>query len=406
MVALMAWRNVWRRPIRSALSVGSMAFVAALLVFMLSFQLGVYDSMESNALRLLDGFAQIQPPGYAADPDLAKTIDKPQALASAAQALPGITAAAPHSMSYVILSNGDLSFGAALRGVDPVLEPRVSTLAATIKSGRYLRAGDSDAIVMGDVLARDFGAAIGDRVTLLGSAPDGSLAVDSLLLVGLFHTGIREIDRQVAEMPLDRFQATFSLGDAANAIVLVGRRLQDVEAAEPALRTLAGAHGLSLLDWGTLDPSLKQAITLDFSTAMFWYASLVVVVVFITLNTLLMSALERTREFGTLLAIGMRAPSIGLMLWLELIALTVLGCGLGIAIGGGGALWFELHGLVFGGLEGLLSQWGLPGRLYPSLSPTSALAGPVLLVVSVAIAGVVPYRRILRLEPVSAMRSA
>lgn len=403
MLLAMAWRNLWRQPMRTGLSLLSMAFAATLLVFMLSFQLGVYDTMKANALRIFDGFAQIQPPGYADDPDIRKVIDAPEAIARAAMGIAGITAAAPRAGAYVILANGELSYGAAIEGVDPAAERRVSNLPSTVREGRYLDTDDTDAIVLGDALARNLKLELGDRVTLLGSAMDRTVAADSLRLVGIFHTGISGLDRQLAEMPLARFQQTFAMGDTANLIALLGPSLAAVDDALPEVRKRAGAAGLTVSDWGVLEPALKQAITLDFSSAMLWYVSLVVVVVFINLNTLLMSVLERTREFGMLLAVGMQSRLVGRMLWLELIFLSVIGNAAGILIGGAAALWFQSHGIVFSGVEGLFAQWGLSGRLYPSLSLTSALAGPLVIVLSVVIAGLVPYRRIRRLEPVAAM---
>jgi putative ABC transport system permease protein len=397
-----AWRNLWRQPTRTGLSLTTMALAAALLVFMLSFQLGVYATMKANALRIFDGFAQIQPPGYADDPDIRKVIDAPDKVAEEATSIRGIAAAAPRATSYVILANGELSYGAAVEGVDPAREQQVSTLADTVHEGRYLAAGDTDAIVLGDALARNLKLNLGDRVTLLGSAMDGTVAADSLKLVGIFHTGMSDIDRQIAEMPLARFQDTFAMGDAANVIALAGASLSAVNAALPALATAVASDDLVVEGWGALEP----ALTLDFSTSMLWYVSLVVVVVFIILNTLLMSVLERTREFGMLLAIGMRAGLIGRMLWIELVLLAVVGNALGIVLGGGVALWFAHQGIAFGAIEGLMAQWGLPGRLYPTLSLTSAFAGPAVIVASVALAGLVPFRRIRRLEPVAAMGAA
>ncbi|WP_164871709.1 ABC transporter permease [Solirhodobacter olei] len=402
----MAWRNLWRQPMRTALSLLTMALAAALLVFMLSFQLGVYDTMKSNALRIFDGFARLQPPGYADDPDIRRTITDPEALAAKAEQMKGVTAAAPRATSYVILSNGERSYGAAIVGVSPARERQVSTLASTVHEGRYLKPGDTDVVVLGDALARNLKLKLGDKVTLLGSALDGTIAVDSLRLVGLFHTGIGDLDRQVAEMPLRRFQQGFAMGNTANTIALVGPSLGAVNDALPRLDRLAKANKLTIEDWGGLQPGLKQAITLDFSTSMLWYVSLVVVVVFIILNTLLMSVLERTREFGMLMAIGMRASLVGRMLWLELILLALIGTVAGVVLGGGLALWYGHAGIAVGAFEGLMAQWGLPGRLYPSLSATSALVGPAVIVVSVAVAGLIPMRRIRRLDPVKAMRAA
>lgn len=406
MIFALAWRNLWRQPVRTALSVFSIAFASALLVFALSFQLGVYDTMKANALRLFDGFAQIQPQGYSDDPDIRKTLADPQALAEAAVTVPGVTAAAPRAMSFVILANGERSFGAAIVGVDPARETGVSTLATTVHEGRYLAPVDSDGIVLGDALARNLELAPGDRVTLLGSALDGSIAADVLTVTGLFHTGISELDRQISQMPLSRFQETFLMGEAANVVTLSGQRLADVDAALPALAARVATDGVVVRDWGELQPALEQAITLDFTTALLWYASMVVVVVFIILNTLLMSVFERTREFGMLLAVGMRSDMIGRMLWLELILFALIGNAIGILIGGAAALWFQVHGITFSGMEGIFAQFGLPNQLFPALSFTSALAGPAVIVVAIAVMGYYPYRRARALQPVAAMAAA
>jgi len=139
---------------------------------------------------------------------------------------------------------------------------------------------------------------------------------------------------------------------------------------------------------------------------MLWYVSLVVVVVVLLLNTLLMSVLERTREFGVLLALGMRDGAIGRMVWLELLLLLGIGLGAGMALGGGLAAWYGVHGLALPGAEGVFAQWGLPSRMTPQLSAFSLLTGPAAIALSTAVAGVFPYLRIRRLRPVSAMRAA
>ncbi|MBU6472201.1 MAG: ABC transporter permease, partial [Alphaproteobacteria bacterium] len=130
-----------------------------------------------------------------------------------------------------------------------------------------------------------------------------------------------------------------------------------------------------------------------------------VIVVFIILNTLLMSVLERTREFGMLMAIGMRPSQIGRMVWIELVFLAGIGAVLGIALGAGFTLWLSRHGILFSGADALFKQWHMPSTLYPQLGWVSALAGPLAISLCIAVAGLVPYARVRRLEPVSAMRA-
>lgn len=405
MLAALAWRNLWRRPQRTILSLVSIAIVTALLVFMLSFQIGVYATMKETTLRIFDGYAQLQPHGYADDPSLDRTIEHPERLVQAAETVGGITTAAARVNSFAILANGQRSYGAAVVGVDPASEAKISSIASTIQSGRYLRASDTDSAILGDILARNLGLAVGGKVTVLGSARDGSVAADVLRVAGIYHSGIPELDRSILEMPLARAQETFGMTDAANTIALGGPSLGAVNRALPSLEALGRERGVAVRDWAAMEPAMRDAIDLKYATSLLFYLTLVTVVAFIILNTLLMSVLERTREFGMLLALGMRSSQIGAMVWIELIGLALFGCAIGLAIGGGLTLWLEHVGVVIPGLTKLLAQFGLPGRLYPTLTPFSAMIGPGVLLAAIAVGGVVPYLRVTRLTPALAMRA-
>jgi ABC-type antimicrobial peptide transport system permease subunit len=140
-------------------------------------------------------------------------------------------------------------------------------------------------------------------------------------------------------------------------------------------------------------------------TALMMYLTLVVVVVFIILNTLYMSVLERTHEFGILLAIGMKPAQIGKMVWAEMIFLSLVGNGIGILLGILVTLYFQKYGISFKGMDAIYAQWGLPSRFYPMLSTFSTFIGPSAIVISIAVLGIIPYRRVLGLEPVEAMAS-
>ena len=402
----LAWRNIWRQPHRTILSLSSITLASAITIFLLALQQGGYGTMKESVLRLVDGFAQIQPQGYAGDPDLRKAIVKPDALTAELDALPSVTASAPRAMTYVILSNGPRSYGAAVFGIDPARETGISSLGSAVNAGRYLKPGDEDGVIVGAGLARNLKLAVGGKLTMLGGARDGSIAADVLTVVGIFSTGAPELDRQVVEMSLARFQSDFSMEDRANIVAVSGHRLADIQASLPALGQVAQKNGLVVRDWTELEPALHDVILLDASFSLLLYGSLIVIVVFIILNTLLMSVLERTREFGMLMAIGMRPTQIGRMVWLELLFLAGTGAALGIALGVAITAWVAMVGIPFAGAEALFSQWHMPSTLYPQLDFTSALAGPLAIALSIAIAGCVPYLRVRRLQPVAAMRAA
>jgi ABC-type lipoprotein release transport system permease subunit len=404
-LAALAWRNLWRRPTRTLLSLLAISLVCALLVFMRSLQDGVYGQMKETTLRIFDGYAQLQPPGYAEEPSLDLVIHDSAGLASQVRALPGI-AAAPRINGFGILANGGRSYAASVVGVDPVAETRISTLSGRIAAGRYLAATDSDAAVLGDVLARNLGVKLADRITVLGAGKDGSVAADVLTVVGLYHSGIAELDRSILEMPLARAQETFDMQGQATTIALGGSSLAAVDRALPRLAVLAHAYGVTVRDWQAMEPAMRDTIDFKYTLSLLIYATLVLVVAFIILNALLMSVLERTREMGTLLALGMRQGQIGATVWIELALLAVGGALLGIGAGAAVSLWLSHSGIVYPIDPKLLAQMGVPSRLFPQLSLTSTFGAPGAVVAVILLGGLVPWARIRHMTPALAMRGA
>jgi ABC-type lipoprotein release transport system permease subunit len=232
------------------------------------------------------------------------------------------------------------------------------------------------------------------------------VAADVLTVAGIYHSGIPDLDRTILEMPLARAQEAFGMEGAANTIALGGTSLASVNAALPKLAALAKRQGVAVRDWQAMEPAMRDTIDLKYATSMVFYASLVLVVAFIILNTLLMSVLERTREFGMLLALGMRSGQIGAMVWIELLMLALGGCAVGVAVGAVLAAYYQHTGIVYPIDPKLLAQFGVPRRLLPSLTWFSALTGPAALLTAVLIGGVVPYLRVARLTPALAMRAA
>ena len=407
MIAL-AWRNLWRQPHRTLLTVSAIVFASMIMVFLLALQVGTYDGMKDNSLGLFDGFAQVQQPGYLDAPDINKSFGRADALVQDIGRVPGITAVAARAQTYALLArtNTQRSMAAMIVGVQPGAERRVSRIASTVRTGRYLQNNANAAeAVLGEALARNLDVRIGDSVTLLGLGRDGSVAADVLTVVGLFSSGVKDLDRQLVEIPLARFQADFAMRGEVHSLVISGPSLAAVDRNLPALRRLVEHKNLRVLSWGELEPGLRDAIRLDAGTSMLWYVVLVVVVIAILLNTILMSILERTREFGILLALGMRPSAVGRMVWIEILLLLLLGLGAGIAVGASAAGWFEVHGIALPGAEGAFAQWGMPGRIYPKLTAFSLFAAPAAIAVFTATAGIVPFLRLRRLEPVAAMRA-
>jgi putative ABC transport system permease protein len=403
----LAWRNLWRRKRRTWLTVGAMVFSNILLVFMISLQIGMYGMMINNTLRAQTGHLQVQAPGYLDDHKIRQIVPDVQRLAEQLRQGLATDEVAARASAFALVSSAERSYGLQITGVEPDFETRVSSLPGLIKDGSFLSDAMAEEIVIGRVLARNLRVEVGDELTFIGSGLDGSFAAAVVTVVGIFESGMPDLDRQFAEVPLDFFQDTFAMGDSGHSIVIMAPGLIQVGATGARVAALLPAdEGLVVHDWDSLIPGLKQAIQADFTSAWFMYGILIVLVAFSVLNTQLMSVLERTKEFGIVMSLGVTPGRLGRLVLLETTLMGAVGMALGVALGGALVLWLNYHGFTYPGMEEMSGKFNLPSRIYPQITAIGLLFGPTIILVSSVVASLYPAVRLRWLEPVAAMRAA
>ncbi len=402
----LAWRNLWRHPRRTWLTIGAMVFSNALLVFMISIQFGMYELMIDNTLQTFTGHIQVQAPGYKDDLKIRQVVPGADALAERLRDGLDLERISVRSAAFALLSSEERSYGIQVFGVDPDYEPRVSTLPGLVTEGRFPNGRDAQEIVIGSVLARNLKAGLGDELTLLGSGRDGSFAAAVATIVGIFESGVADVDRSIAEIPIGFFDEVFYMEGAGHAVVIVTPGLSTVE--EYRLRTealLPADTGAVVHDWDALQPGLRQAIQADISSAFFMYGILVILVAFSVLNTQLMSVLERTHEFGIVMSLGLTPGRLGRLVILETSLLGLAGLALGALAGGLITTWFTYNGFAYPGMEELASKFNLPSRFYPQATLATLFAGPAIVFLGSILSALYPALRLHRLHPVEAMRT-
>ena len=402
----MAWRNLWRHKRRTWLTATAMIFSNVLLVFMISLQFGSYDMMINNTLQSFSGHFQIQKDGYNDNPKLRLSIESIQPLATELRRTMPEARVAARAAAFALASSEQRSFGVQVIGVQPDFEPGVSTIPGLVKQGSFLQDPNAAEIVIGAVMARNLKVGIGDEITLLGSGRDGSFAAGVLTVTGIYASGIQEMDRSFAEIPLGYFQEMFAMGDHGNSIAVAVESLDHV-APEliTAQQAISGQDGLLVIDWNDLHPGLKQAIQADLSSAWFMYGVLIILVAFSVLNTQLMSVLERTREFGVITALGIKPRQLASLVMLETTLMALIGLSIGVFLGWLVALYFNVVGFSYPGMEEVAARFNLPGKMYPSVTVFSMMLGPFVVFLFCLLASIYPATRLYRLQPVDAMRA-
>ena len=378
-----------------------------LLVFMLSFQFGSYDTMINTAVKIHTGHVQVQAEGYTDKMDIRLVVPNPGAVDDVIKDIPGIEAYTSRANAFSLVSSSDRTYGVLLTGIDPEREAKVSTLKKLVQRGEYLAQEDTDMALVGELLARNLKVDIGDELVALGQGRDGSVAASVLKVKGIFSSGEDKFDRNSVQMPLGYFQDVFSMRGAVHEMVVLGRSLEDVKKIKKELgagvRSIDNDGNLVVLDWAELMPGIVQSIKLDLVSGLIMYVILIVVVAFSILNTFLMAIFERTREFGVLMAIGMTPGRLMKSLFLESATITLIGIILGIISGGMITWYYQVHGILISGASELLSQYGLPERMYPQLSVLSVSIGAGIVLIITILTAIYPVLKVRRLRPVEAM---
>jgi ABC-type lipoprotein release transport system permease subunit len=388
----------------------AIAFATLLLIFMLSWQFGSYDTMINAAVKVHTGHLQVQAKGYNEQRDMRLVVPDPVAVSRILEETPGVAAHTVRATAFSLVSSRERTYGVAVMGIDPVGEAQVTTLKQLIRQGSYLAAeGDVDQALVGGLLAKNLRVGVGDEVVLLGQGRDGSIAATAVQVKGIFSYGQDEFDRNFIYLPLPYFQEVYSMRGAAHEVAALCTSREAVPRIKQAIATgikkIDTKNKLVVLDWMELMPGLIQVIEMDLVSGFIFYVILIIVVAFSILNTFLMAIFERTKEFGVFMAMGTTPGRLTRLLLLESTALTLLGTVIGIILGSLVTWYFQIYGILISGTSEMMRQYGLPERMYPQLSPLSIVIGAGLVLAITLVAALYPALKVRRLRPVEAMRA-
>jgi len=410
----LAWRNLWRNYKRTFITMTAVAVGYAMLMFVACLMAGLRWQMIENGTRLLLSQIEVHDPGYYPNRPIQKTLGGDNgtnvaALLSAIIADPRVQAAAPRVYGFGMASAADRSYGVELLGIDPDRERRVTALHTQIVNGSYLREGNSKTVMMGDKLASTIRVQVGSEIVLLTQATDGSMGNDLYIVGGIFHTGVDGIDRGLVVMSVSSLQDLLHL--SPERIHEVGVKLYDIEGANAVATDLATQLGKTLsvrvMPWPELAPDLAGYVQFNRGVTVVLFFIFFLIAVIGIMNTMLMAVFERTREFGMLMALGMRPAQVISLILAEATGLACISLILGGVIGAPLLWYLQAHGLDLGGKTGgVITIAGVVvGRLWYGRQDFPAYAQAAIgLGITALVSALYPAWRAAHFRPTEAIR--
>ncbi len=402
MVLILAWRNLWRNPARSLITMASVFFAVLLATSTRALNEGTYGQMVENVAGMHTGYIQVHQADYWDDKVLENTFVPGAGFLQRISETPGVRSMAPRLESFALASTGNTT-PALVIGVAPEAEQELTGLADNLVSGEYLRTG-SDGVLLAQGLAERLELTLGDTLVLLGQGYRAASAAGLFKVVGILRFGSPELNDRMIYLTLKTAQDFYAAEDRLTSMVVDPSDRNELPVILEALAAGLGEE-FRVMGWQEMLPGLVQAIAFDRAGGYIFMAVLYLVIAFGIFGTLVMMTFERRQEFGVLLSVGMRRGRMGTMVFLESLGLA----GLGVLAGMAGSLplvlWFSRNPIqLTGSWAEAYREFGIEPVLHVS-TDISVFVGQGLLVLTVAIViSLFPVYTTLRLKPLEAMK--
>lgn len=398
-----AWRNILRNKYRSLVTITAVACGLAALIFLRAFVEGADSQMVENYTNLVSGHLEIHKKDFQKKMGLELSMDGAQGIIDIVKQGQSIVAVSKRIKEYALVSSAEHSSGVLLLGIDPLQEPKVTYLDKRIRKGRYLSVDADDEIILGKDLAEILNVSLGEKVVIMAQGADGSLASGAFRLCGILDTGAEDIDKGMALVTLKAAQQMLVLEDRISEVAI---RTKSVFKADRVLKELSNKidlHKFEVLTWKQISPMTAQ--WLEFDRAFINAILLIVLLVVASgiFNTILMSVLDRIREFGIMLALGTKRRQVVFMIGLESAILGFIGILLGGLLGCGASFYFGHRGIDLSKFATALESYYTGSVIYPRLGLGYVfLFSCIILVVSIIVA-IYPTFKAVNLKPVEAI---
>lgn len=352
---LMAWRTLSRNKRRTFITSFSIAFGIFLAVTFTGSGDYSYTSMINTSAIMGLGHITIASEGYNERPSLSRRLRDTVLVQEKVRQLSRVEGSYPRIMGQAMFAAGAKSVGGAFMGLDPEKETAVHNFfLRSIVKGEMFDDRDGRGAVIGVEMADTLNLGLGKKIIVTVTDKDGELTSELLRISGLFNTGDHAADSSIVLAPLGRMQQTLNYGkDGVSFVAVYVDDLRSVDGVQNELAgSLAGGREIEILPWRKTQPDLSGLIAVDrlFNYLMQLLIGLVIAAGI--MNTMQMSVLERTREFGIMMAVGMEPKQVVRLVLVESFWLGCLGIVMGVVLTTPWFIYMRNTGIDLSGLVG------------------------------------------------------
>lgn len=406
MIWSVSWRNVWRNKLRSGIVLTAIALGIFAGVFSMAFMRGMANQRLESAIMTEISHIQIHTPEFVDVNDIEHYFTGSDEMMNEISKVEGVKSASKRLIVNAIINSAEKGSGVKLVGVVPDKESKVTNLHEKMVDGTYL--GDvkrGKSIIIGKKLAEKLGVETGSKLVVGTLDIEGQPMYYQFKVAGIFQTSSTPFDEGTSFVRFsDLKEITGVPNEASHEIAILLNNRDITKSVQTELQDMYPNKDVK--EWKEIMPELSYL-----TESMDFYMYIFILIILLALgfgivNTMLMVVLERIKELGMLMAVGMNKIRVFKMILLETVFLCLTGGVLGIIIGSASSLYFKHQGLDLSGLYGEgLSAIGYDSVIYTVLTPDMIITVVILVFITGILASIYPAIKALKLKPADAIRT-
>ncbi len=403
MLISLAWKNIWRNKKRSLIIIAAITFGLWGGLFSSAIMVGMMESMVETSISRDLSHIQIHKMDYEKDKDVLNFIPDGRDVLEKVGLVTGVKAAAGRTKIMGMAASPSSSYGVVITGIIPEDSKQVTDVYSKVIDGTYFESEKKNQIIIGKKLAARLNLKIRSKIILSFQNLEGGIAYIACRVVGIFKTSSSLFDEMNVFV---RQRDLFRILETEPIIHEIAIRSQTVENIDLIKGQLQSSFAnLQTESWSDIAPELAYIAE---STGIYMYIFVGIIIfalLFGITNTMLMSVVDRIRELGVLIAIGMKKGKVFIMIVLEALLLSLTGGLCGIAIGILTIAYYGNVGIDLTAISVSLESFGATAMLYPFLPVIMYLVLTIMIIIAANIAALLPAWKATHLVPSEAIRS-
>lgn len=403
MIAKIAWRNIWRNKVRSLVVIIALALGLWAGTFTSGFYEGMMKQKVDDVIRLEMSHFQLHHPQFREEMLVKYYVDDADRIEKDIREDEHVTGISGRVITTTMMGSPNKNGSAKVIGIDPAEESIVTGLNQKLVEGAYFEGVRRNPILLSQKMAEDYKVKLNSKVVLTMQDVNGEIIAASFRVAGIYKTNNGMFDEVNVFVRRQDLQPLLGLQEDQRHEIAV--LLNDHALAEPFAQRYQTAYpDLEVKPWLDLATGMRYMVE---ASGTFAYVIVIIVLVallFSVINTMLMAVMERTREIGMLMAVGMNKRKVFLMIMFETLFLAMVGGPIGLLIAFGFIEWKGGSGIDLGAIGEAYSEMGFAAVVYPELGLKSYIDIAMMVFFMALLAAIYPAWKALSLNPSEAIR--